>query len=370
LVDLVEKNAASVTIDIYCKVVDNWGDAGFCWRLARYLHHFEGATVRLIVDGLATFTALGVSKEIAATYGVSLVDWDSTQPVALPDILIGAFACDIPEQVRTNISKQANSANGQHCLWVNLEYLSAEPWVDTHHWLPSLKPDGATEMFFMPGFTLESGGIFGEDFARVSEEELLQAIRLTAKTANERWASLFCYSNAPLQILNEVSVPLRLLVPNSIDLSMLELPANHPVKVHRIPHLTQPQYDALLRYCDFNFVRGEDSWVRAQVAGKPFIWQPYVQSEDTHLLKVNAFCDRFEVIAATPPLWRSAMNAWSLASTGKTSSIAALLNADKGDFSALCAKFSQWQAHLSAQTGLNTRLLEAYRAWRIGKALP
>jgi uncharacterized repeat protein (TIGR03837 family) len=370
LIDLVEKNAASVTIDIYCKVVDNWGDAGFCWRLARYLHHFENATVRLIVDGLATFTALGVSTTVAAEFGVALIDWQVAPQNELPDILIGAFACDIPEQARVNISQQANSEQGQHCLWVNLEYLSAEPWVDTHHWMPSRKTDGATEMFFVPGFTPVSGGILGEDFAKVSDDELLNVLQLQPKLTGERWATLFCYSNAPLQLLNEVTTPLKLLVPNSIDLSMLKLPPNHPVKVHRIPHLTQPQYDALLRYCDVNFVRGEDSWVRAQLAGKPFIWQPYGQSEDTHLVKLSAFCDQFDLITSPPPMWRSVMDAWSLVKTGKIDPIAAFLSADEGVFSCLCGAFHQWRAHLESQTSLTARLMQAHGAWRVGKAQP
>ncbi len=372
MVDLVERTANSIRVDIFCKVVDNWGDAGFCWRLARYLHHFENATVRLIVDGLSTFNALSISSKVAASFGVELVDWQSAKPTALPDILIGAFACDIPDQVRANISHQANSEQGQHCLWANLEYLSAEPWVDTHHWMPSLKPDGATEMFFVPGFTPASGGILGEDFTKVSDDELLQTIHLEPKSNSERWASLFCYPNAPLQMLNEVTTSVKLLVPHSIDLLKLKLPANHPIKAHRIPHLTQPQYDALLRYCDVNFVRGEDSWVRAQVAGRPFIWQPYVQSEDTHLVKLNAFCDQFERIASPTPLWRSAMNAWSLVDTdtGKTNPIATFLSADDGVFSTLCTAFSHWQAHLASQTSLTTRLMQAHQAWRIGKALP
>jgi uncharacterized repeat protein (TIGR03837 family) len=368
LVDLVESDSSKVTIDIYCKVVDNWGDAGFCWRLARYLRHFENATVRLIVDGLATFTALGVSTMVAAEFGVALLDWQVAPQNELPDILIGAFACDIPDQVRTNISKQANSVKGQHCLWINLEYLSAEPWVDTHHWMPSLKPDGATEMFFVPGFTAMSGGILGEDFTKVSDDELLQAIHLPPKSNSERWVSLFCYPNAPLQMLCEVTASIKLLVPNGVDLSMLKLPPNHPVIVHRIPHLSQPQYDALLRYCDVNFVRGEDSWVRAQIAGKPFIWQPYIQSEGTHLLKLNAFCDKLELVAAPPPLWRVAMNAWSLANQSKSNPVAALLNAKQIDFSALDSAFCQWQTHLTSQTGLTTRLMHAFHAWSLHKA--
>jgi uncharacterized repeat protein (TIGR03837 family) len=59
--------------------------------------------------------------------------------------------------------------------------------------------------------------------------------------------------------------------------------------VHILPFLSQVGYDALLRDSDLNFVRGEDSWVRAIWAGKPFIWQPYFQDENAHIKKLEAF---------------------------------------------------------------------------------
>ncbi len=41
-----------ITCDIFCAVVDNYGDIGVCWRLARQLAHEHGMTVRLWVDDL------------------------------------------------------------------------------------------------------------------------------------------------------------------------------------------------------------------------------------------------------------------------------------------------------------------------------
>ena len=60
-----------------------------------------------------------------------------------------------------------------------------------------------------------------------------------------------------------------------------------------IPFLAQPDYDLLLAACDVNFVRGEDSIIRAHWAGKPFVWQIYRQQENAHLLKLQAFLDRY-----------------------------------------------------------------------------
>jgi hypothetical protein len=56
--------------------------------------------------------------------------------------------------------------------------------------------------------------------------------------------------------------------------------------------LSQEDYDRLLWSCDLNIVRGEDSWIRAHWAARPFIWQPYPQSEGAHRIKLEAFLKR------------------------------------------------------------------------------
>ena len=40
---------------IFCKVVDNYGDIGICWRLARQLQREHGVAVILWVDDLISF---------------------------------------------------------------------------------------------------------------------------------------------------------------------------------------------------------------------------------------------------------------------------------------------------------------------------
>jgi uncharacterized repeat protein (TIGR03837 family) len=60
-----------------------------------------------------------------------------------------------------------------------------------------------------------------------------------------------------------------------------------------LPFVPQPDYDRLLWACDFNFVRGEDSWVRAQWAGRPFVWHIYPQDENLHHKKLRAFLQRY-----------------------------------------------------------------------------
>jgi uncharacterized repeat protein (TIGR03837 family) len=50
----------------------------------------------------------------------------------------------------------------------------------------------------------------------------------------------------------------------------------------------------MLRACDLNFVRGEDSLVRALWAGQPFVWHIYPQDDNAHHAKLQAFLDWME----------------------------------------------------------------------------
>jgi len=81
--------------------------------------------------------------------------------------------------------------------------------------------------------------------------------------------------------------------------------------VRILPFVEQACYDELLWSCDLNFVRGEDSFVRAQWAEKPFVWHIYAQQDDAHLEKLEAFlaCYRAgldpEVARALTDFWRA-----------------------------------------------------------------
>jgi uncharacterized repeat protein (TIGR03837 family) len=80
--------------------------------------------------------------------------------------------------------------------------------------------------------------------------------------------------------------------------------------LHALPFLRQEDYDKLLWLCDLNFVRGEDSFVRAMWAGKPLVWQIYPQEDDAHRPKLDAFHDLYTLMIPEPAL--SAMRAFHL----------------------------------------------------------
>ncbi|MGB3288764.1 MAG: elongation factor P maturation arginine rhamnosyltransferase EarP, partial [Burkholderiaceae bacterium] len=152
---------AGLSFDIFCRVVDNYGDIGVCWRLSRQLAAQLGqGCVRLWVDDLGSFARIepGVDPQAGrqTVKGVDIVHWTQQPPPLAPhDVVIEAFACDPPADF---IERMV----GCDSLWINLEYLSAEAWVESCHALPSPQANGLRKAFFFPGFTPGTGGLLRE----------------------------------------------------------------------------------------------------------------------------------------------------------------------------------------------------------------
>ncbi len=328
--------------DIFCRVVDNYGDIGVCWRLARRLAHGRGWQVCLWVDALAAFATIEPEVDAGAArqtvQGIALRHWVEDDPASdcePADVAIEAFACTPPA------AYVARMAPGR-TVWVNLEYLSAEDWVESCHGLPSLQPGGQSKFFFFPGFTPATGGLLREP-ALIAERDAwqadpahagslladtlgLDATTLQAWRDGARLMTLFCYPHAPAGALVAALAadprPTVLLVPRGVapQLEQLLAPAAGlagvgtagALRVARIPFVSQPDFDRLLWSADLNLMRGEDSIVRALWAGRPLLWQIYPQDEDTHLVKLRAWMQRY----APPDFVRELLEAWNLSAPG------------------------------------------------------
>ena len=153
----------SDSCDIFCNVVDNYGDIGVCWRLARQLANEHGLAVRLWVDDLASFRRLcpdaDATLDVQRCRGVEIRHWMADFHVIEPaGLVIEAFACTLPEPYVTAMATMQRKP-----VWINLEYLSAEDWVEGCHKLPSPHPRlPLTKYFFFPGFTEKTGGLLLE----------------------------------------------------------------------------------------------------------------------------------------------------------------------------------------------------------------
>lgn len=303
--------------DIFCRVIDNYGDIGVCWRLARQLAHEHRLAVRLWVDDLEALVRIwpeAVNTDQQQIAGVEIRRWHANFPhdIQAAEVVIEAFACEIPPSY-LHTMKQGKRPP----LWINLDYLSAEAWVEGCHTLPSIHPSsGLQKTFFFPGFTPRTGGLLREKDLLIEQQQFNAREWLAAQGIypypEAQLISLFAYENAALaeliQAWAESSVPIYCCVPAGRIVQGIyqhlgkSFPGSNAVgdihtfnrlSLHILPFLNQREYDYLLWSCDLNFVRGEDSFVRAQWAGKPFVWQIYPQDEDAHLIKLDAFLARY-----------------------------------------------------------------------------
>lgn len=369
------RNSTSNSCDIFCNVVDNYGDIGVSWRLARQMANECGLAVRLWVDDLASFAKLcpeaDATRDSQRCRGVEVRRWYGTEsPFALRHVLstvegyrrvngessgeqeelrylspngeeeairpaelvIEAFGCKLPQAYI-----EAMAAMAEQPVWINLEYLTAEDWAEGCHGLPSPHPNlPLTKYFFFPGFTEKTGGLLLERdllarrdaFQADTALQLAywQSLGLDMPEAGTLKVSLFGYENAALAGLLDAWVaseqPVLCLVPEGRILPQLGAYFGEAaplagcayergsLRVRVLPFVEQERYDELLWACDVNFVRGEDSCVRAQWAARPFVWQIYPQHDAVHWEKLEAFLKLYQAplglaaVQAMQGLWR------------------------------------------------------------------
>ena len=304
--------------DVFCRVVDHFGDAGVALRLARQLVGEHAAEATLWIDDAAVLARLvgrtsvrdgdvhdGVRLRFVAAPG---------DDIATADVVVEMFGCGLPERYLDAMERAAKPP-----VWLVVEYLSAEPWIDAAHALPSPHPVRPLQRWFLfPGFTSRSGGLLRE--RGIVEEN--RGIKGNANARSDAWTSLgfpppsdealfvslFCYPNPTLPALLETwcTGPQRIacIVPEGVagnEVATLlgraatagALATKGGLTLAVAPFVTQPAFDRRLAASDLCFVRGEDSFVRAQWAQTPFVWHAYPQSAGTHVVKLNAFLDRY-----------------------------------------------------------------------------
>jgi len=377
--------------DVFCRVVDNFGDIGVTWRLVRQLQREHHWSIRLWVDNLKSFQRLEARVHLHALQQVidhiEIIHWGDPAPDLIPyPLVLCSFSCDLPATYIAQLHQRP-------ALWINLEYLSAETWVEGCHGLPSLRGDGLSSYFFFPGFNTNTGGLLRESDLLTrrdswqknldGQHQLLERLGVSAAALNAwrpqsitssvhsqaaRLLTLFCYPHAPVaQLLDALCADSRasvVLIPEGIapELTTGRLGFDKQVYIERIPFVSQPEYDQLLGIADLNFVRGEDSVVRALWAGKPLVWQIYPQTVGTHLVKLEAWLK----ISNLPADIQALLCRWN------AESAAADLSTDFEQ--ALQPKaFAQWSSDalaLSHTLAQETNFAQALHDFCVSKAAP
>ena len=371
--------------DVFCRVVDNFGDAAVCWRLAQRLAAGGDAPTRLWIDNLSVLHALRPELEIdlarQTLAGVEICHWVADADFGRPaDVAVDAFGGGLPDDYA-----EAMAARSPKTLWVVLEYLSAESWVASHHGLPSPHPSLALDRyFFFPGFSPGTGGLLRElDLPERRTAFLTHPFRARELWRNagfplpERGAtliSLFGYENAAVAELLEAWIagtePVVAAIPQSRLSSraaalfgLSAVPAGKAIRrggleARFMPFLAQERYDELLWAANWNFVRGEDSFVRAQWAERPLVWHVYPQAGRAHVAKLDAFleayCSGLPEGAKNPlrRLWRG----WNHASDAPQGSLGGAWRELSGQESVFCEHAHAWAQKLATAGDLASNL--------------
>ena len=372
--------------DIFCQVVDHYGDIGVSWRLARQLRDAHHMDVLLYVDDLDTFHRLapGVdpSADVQFCEGIKVVRWGSDTRFEPPgDVVLDAFGSRAPEPF---LEAMANASPPP--VWINLEYLSAETWIEDCHRMTSPHPRlPLVRHFFFPGFSRRTGGVLEEPGLARSRLSFLADAGARSACLGHWLASppdplhatvvtLFGYGGPGVSSLMrawaDAPEPVCALVPQgsiSLDvqrflgLGRLDPGSRHfrgALEVQSLPFRSQDDYDRLLWSADCNFVRGEDSFVRAQWAEHPFVWNIYPQEGGAHWTKMHAFVDRYGS-GLEPDTAQAVRELWRLWNRGETSS-AVMGGAWRRFWSHaddLRAHNAGWAAHLRSLGDLATNLV-------------
>lgn len=309
--------------DLFCRVIDNFGDIGVCWRLAVDLAN-RGERVRLWVDDPRALAWMAPG----GNPGVQVHEWpQALSAPSVGDVVIEAFACNPPDAFIAEMARKRPAP-----VWINLEYLSAEAWVERCHGLPSprlVEPGrGMRKWFFQPGFSVATGGLLREpglleERAAFDRKPWLRDRLGLHLQPGEALVVVFCYDASPVealaQSLTHALAPsaamqdrraLIALAPGAAQQATQGLRLPEHTRTVFLPWLSQQEFDRLLWSADLNFVRGEDSAVRAMWAGAPFIWQLYPQQDLAHQTKAQAFVRQFLAQADPTPEVRQAVSAW------------------------------------------------------------
>ena len=323
MVNQKEMITRTKTVWLFCRVIDNFGDIGVSWRLAKQLQQEQQMRVVLWVDDVQALQALLPEVDVLAQYacyeGITVLQWRDAlvgelllkTPAA--DVVIETFACNVPEKVRQWMV-------GKPIVWLNLEYLTAETWVDDVHLLPSLQGNGVKKYFFCPGFSDKTGGVSFEQ-ALLSQErpvsmekqqQLRQQFGLPS-FADSVHVYVFGYADAmwPKWLRMWMQGKQKTVVWLAQGGLLTDLQNHFPelqalqqvgdrvslqqVTLCLVPFVAQSDFDDVLQAADVSVVRGEDSVLRALWQGRVFWWQIYRQEDHAHHIKLHAFWQRCKV---------------------------------------------------------------------------
>lgn len=307
------------TLDIFCEIIDNYGDIGVVYRTAKELQKiFPESKIRVFLNRLDEFKKINSQVIDLPSQNIDGIEYitfdylrDNANKLLTAQVIIEAFGCQIPEEY-------IEIAYDNSELLINLEYLSAEDWIEDFHLQSSPLGRGKLKkVFFMPGFTEKSGGVIAdsnylERIQRVLENKEFYEKKYLSDIEdreNKIVGTLFSYEKNFTPLLEDLKkldkdVVILAMGEKTQD-SLRKILKNFSIEDFRnslkygkieikfLNFLNQEEYEELINIVDFNFVRGEDSFIRAVLTGKPYMWHIYCQEEYAHMDKIEGFLDKY-----------------------------------------------------------------------------
>ena len=283
------------SIDIFCQVIDNYGDVGVAYRLAReFKRVYPNKKLRFVINQIEELNLIRKSEDIEI-----ILYKDISKIENSADLIIESFGCEIPKEYMDKALKKSK-------LIINLEYFSAEKWVDDFHLQESFLGGNLKKYFFIPGLSEKSGGIlldneFLERKKKVEANKEYYLEKFGIKEKYDLMGSIFSYEknfDSLIEELKKLDKKIILLILSEKTqknfIKYFDNGNNYDkIKFVKLPFFSYDKYEELLALCDFNLVRGEDSFVRALLLGKPFLWHIYPQDENTHIKKLESFLEKY-----------------------------------------------------------------------------
>lgn len=389
----------SKDITILCKVVDNFGDIGVVYRLARALSELsEQLCLRIVVDNLQSFSLLepkvNPAADIQMVNGWQIFRWDSPECTEYfrenpPHIILECFQCGRPEWLENLLFTETIPNVAQIIM---LDYLTAEPYAETFHKLLSLtRSSRVKKINFMPGFTPKTGGlILDKAFVKSLENQGGESLPLAhtplLATPSPRGAQqvepplkppvfktiFFSYPKDWAPAVSALQKFSRQLQNSKLKVFLAKgagfdsfyraytekkaSSADSLFELEPLNFIPQTEWDALLCSSSLLFIRGEDSLSRAALWGVPYLWHAYPQTEDYQLVKVQALLDAMKPFFS-PELFGTVETCWQIYN-GKPGDLETALTDFLSSYEALKPGFKAFSESLLKNGNLAKNLLD------------
>lgn len=239
-------------IDIFCKVIDNYGDAGYTLRCIYSLRKFYN--IFLYTDYPELFMKLKPSDD----YSLNIFNWNDVKKYAPSEFVIGMFQ-HIPSE------NFINEINLKSLYYIMIDYFTPEKWAEESN--NTAGYSGKIKIpvkFFVPGIYSKTAGINSYVHEKNTDEKVFNNI----------------YLYNPEKIKDYIRKDVKNILWGK------ECPG-----ITKMPFMSQDYFDAYLKNSEINWIRGEDSFQLALHSGKIFFWQAYEQENNIHMKKVNAFLE-------------------------------------------------------------------------------